>query len=204
MKAIRHVVFDIGRVFIRWEPDIPYRQLILDPAERERFLNEVCNKAWLKLTDLGIPWAEAEAELIARFPADEAMIRAYRQHWSEMVPGEVEGSVGALDAVLKGGHDVTALTNFADDTFAVATERFPFLMRMRGITVSARVGLLKPDVRIYQRHARDFELEPAATLFFDDIAANVEGARTAGWIAEQFRDADGMRADLVRYGVLTS
>ncbi len=202
MSAIRHVVFDIGKVLIRWEPDIPYRRLIPDQAARERFLAEVCNGTWLRLTDVGVTWAEAEDRLIARFPDEEPLIRAFRPHWPEMIPGPIDDSVAVLEEVLAAGHDVTGLTNFADDTFDVASERFAFLKRMRGITVSARVRLLKPDVAIFRRHAEKFGLEPAATLFVDDVMANVEGARAAGWNAEQFQDAERMRADLARYGVL--
>ena len=78
---------------------------------------------------------------------------------------------------------------------------FPFLNAFRGITVSAEIGLMKPELAIYRHHEKTFGLDPAATLFFDDSAANVEGARAAGWKAEQFTGADKMRADLARYGV---
>ena len=130
------------------------------------------------------------------------MIRAFRRHWHEMVPAEVEGTPEILDALIANGHDVTALTNFADDTFDEAKERFPRLKAFRGVTVSARVRLAKPDKAIFLRHAADFALEPAATLFFDDIPVNVEGARSAGWNAEVFTGADQMLADLERYGIV--
>ena len=37
------------------------------------------------------------------------------------------------------------LTNFASDTFREAQERFGFLKRPRGVTVSGDVRLIKPD-----------------------------------------------------------
>jgi len=199
--GIRHIVFDLGRVLLRWEPDLPYRALIPDAAERERFLNEVCNSAWLLKTDLGETWPDAEADLIARFPADEAMIRAFRRNWHAMVPGEVEGAHRILDALLAAGHDVTALTNFGADTFDEVTPRFPLLRKFRGVTVSGKVRLVKPDPAIYQHHTRVFGLDPAATLFFDDVARNVAGARRAGWKAEVFTNPEQARADLARYGI---
>ncbi|MEQ9692012.1 MAG: HAD-IA family hydrolase, partial [Bauldia litoralis] len=116
--------------------------------------------------------------------------------------GHLQDSVATLEALLDAGWDVTALTNFAGDTFDVARQRFGFLDRFRGTTVSGRIGLIKPDRAIYDHHATTFDLDPGATLFFDDTMANVEGARAAGWHAELFRDADGLRADLRRYGVL--
>ena len=46
MSEIRHVVFDLGQVLIRWDPEIPYRRLIPDAVERRRFLTEVCTREW--------------------------------------------------------------------------------------------------------------------------------------------------------------
>lgn len=38
----------------------------------------------------------------------------------------------------------------------------------------------RPAPAIYALHARSFGLEPARTLFIDDVQANVEAARDAG------------------------
>jgi 2-haloacid dehalogenase len=40
-------------------------------------------------------------------------------------------------------------------------------------------------------------------LFFDDALVNVEGARSAGWSAEQFTSVEGLRTDVARYTGLT-
>ncbi len=92
------------------------------------------------------------------------------------------------------------LTNFAADTFRHARELFPFLNRPRGVTVSGEIFLIKPDVEIYHVHARDFGLDPAKSLFIDDTAVNVEGAKAAGWHAVQFTGAAKLREDLATYG----
>ncbi len=39
--AIGHIVFDVGRVLIHWDPEIPYRNLITDETRRRWFLSEV-------------------------------------------------------------------------------------------------------------------------------------------------------------------
>ena len=130
------------------------------------------------------------------------MIRAFRRHWPEMLPGEIAESVAIAEALIAGGADVTGLTNWAADTFPLAEPRFPILGKFRGITVSGRVRLVKPDLAIFHHHAEHFGLEPGATLFFDDNPANVEGARAAGWNAEPFVSPTQLRADLGRYGIL--
>ena len=200
MNDIRHIVFDLGRVLIRWEPDIPYRRLIPDEAARNHFLAEICNHAWLLKTDRGETWESAEQELIAEHTDKADLIRAFRRHHAEMLPGEIEASVILAESLIARGMDVTALTNWAPDTFPEAVKRFPILSRFRGITVSGRVGIVKPDPAIYALHATTFGLNPAATLFFDDNPVNVEAARKAGWKAEVVTTPEQLRADLEQYG----
>jgi FMN phosphatase YigB (HAD superfamily) len=42
----------------------------------------------------------------------------------------------------------------------------------------------------------DIDLVPEATLFIDDVAANVAAARNAGWHCVQFDSPDRLRRDL--------
>lgn len=198
---VRHVVFDIGKVLIHYDPNIPFSRLIPDEAERRAFFEAVCTHEWNLEQDRGRGWPEAEAELIALHPEKEGLIRAFRQHWHEMVSHSYDDSVAIMSALIEGGHDVTMLTNFAADTFSEAKVKFPFLTLPRGVTVSGEVGLIKPDREIYDRHAESFGLEPAATLFIDDSPQNVEGAIAAGWQAVQFTGAEQLRRDLARLGV---
>lgn len=201
MTEIRHIVFDIGKVLIHYDPELPYRRLIPDEERRAWFLGQVCTPDWNVEQDRGRPWADAEALLIERHPGEEELIRAFRRRWHEMVPHAYDGSVAIMERLVDAGRDVTMLTNFAADTFVEARDMFPFLDRPRGVTVSGEAGLLKPDERIYRLHAETFGLEPAATLFIDDSARNVTGARDAGWQAVLFEGPEKLEADLARLGV---
>jgi 2-haloacid dehalogenase len=198
---IRHIVFDIGKVLIHYDPTIPYSRIIPDEAERVWFLGNVCTHEWNVEQDRGRAWQDAEALLIAEHPEREEQIRAFRKYWHEMVPHHYEDSVAIMEGLIDEGRDVTMLTNFASDTFREAQARFPFLSKPRGVTVSGDIGLIKPDVAIYDTHAKSFGLEPAATIFIDDSLPNVEGARAAGWNAVHFTGADRLRSDLAAHGV---
>lgn len=200
-QPIRHIVFDIGKVLIHYDPNLPFSRIIPDETERRWFFDHVCTHDWNLEQDRGRAWADAEAEVIARYPEREEQIRAFRLYWREMVPHAYDDSVAIMKGLIDSGRDVTMLTNFAADTFQEARQIYPFLDLPRGVTVSGEIGLLKPDVAIYERHASDFNLDPAASLFIDDVLANVEGARAAGWQAVQFMGADKLRADLDKLGV---
>ncbi|NMN72082.1 HAD family phosphatase [Rhizobium sp. 57MFTsu3.2] len=198
---IDHIVFDIGKVLIHYDPNIPFSRLIPDEAERKWFFENVCTHDWNVEQDRGRTWEEAEALLIEVHPDREEHIRAFRKYWHEMVPHSYDDSVTIMEGLIADGQDVTMLTNFASDTFREAQVRFPFLTKPRGVTVSGDVGLIKPNIAIYEAHAKSFGLNPAATIFIDDSAPNVDGAKAAGWDAVLFTGADKLRADLAARGV---
>ena len=198
---IRHIVYDIGQVLVHYDPLIPFKRIIPDDAKRDWFFNEVCTGAWNHEQDRGRPWAEAEAEAIARHPDEADNIRAFRAHWEEMIPYCYEDSVALFRRLAASKHDVTLLTNFAADTFTLCQARYPFLEESRGITVSGEIGMVKPDRNIFERHTEAFGLTPEATLFIDDKAVNIEGAKAIGWHGIQFENAAQLERDLARYGI---
>lgn len=201
MSEIRHIVYDIGKVLIHYDPDIPFSRIIPDPVERRWFFDNVCTSDWNIEQDRGRSWEEAEALLIADHPDHENSIRAFRRHWHEMVPHAYDDSVELMEGLVDAGHDVTMLTNWASDTFREARERFAFLEKPRGVTVSGDIGLIKPDRRIYDHHVASFGLEPKASLFIDDSQKNVNAAIDAGWQAVLFTNAKTLEADLERLGI---
>jgi 2-haloacid dehalogenase len=201
MTQVRHIVFDIGKVLIHYDPDLPFSRLIPDAEERKWFFDNVCTSPWNIEQDRGRTWEEAEAVLIPQHPSHEENIRNFRRYWHEMVPYAYHDSVALMERLIDGGHDVTLLTNWAADTFVEARARFPFLEKPRGITVSGEIGVIKPERGIYDHHAKTFGLEPAASLFIDDSQKNVDGARAAGWQAVLFTDVGALESDLRRLGV---
>lgn len=175
------LVFDIGKVLIRWDAEIPYRRLIPDDDARAAFFRDVLPPAWNLEQDRGRTWAAAEAEKIALFPQYADLIRAWRQNWHETVPGDIPENVAVLEGALAAGIPCYAITNFASDTFREAQARFPFLTRFAGIVVSAEERLIKPDPAIFEVFLTRYGMRAGDCLFMDDSAANIATARDLGF-----------------------
>ncbi len=81
---------------------------------------------------------------------------------------------------------------------------FPELFALCGAQsyVSAQFGAAKPDPAVYRACVAAAGAVPAETLFVDDSAANVQGARAAGLAAHHFADASSLAAALREYGAL--
>jgi 2-haloacid dehalogenase len=200
--AIDTVIFDLGNVLIAWDPRRLYRQLIHDETQREWFLREVCNSAWNEQQDAGRPWAEATALLRAEFPQHAELIDAYHLRWEETLVGPIEESVALLAELKARGVRLLALTNWSQETFPVARERYPFLQWFEGIVVSGEERLIKPDARIYQCLLDRYAVDPARALYIDDSARNVAAAEALGMQGWWFRDAAGLRDRLAELALL--
>ena len=70
------------------------------------------------------------------------------------------------------------------------------------MTFSSEHGIKKPERGIYEHVVGDLAASPADLVFFDDREKNVEGARAAGWVAQQWESAAVARQFLVERRVL--
>ncbi len=195
-RRISTIVFDFGGVLLEWNPRYLYRKIFADPVEMEWFLTNVCTTEWNLAQDKGRPWAEAEAETIARHPKYASEIRAFRARWHEMVPHAIDGSVDILETLAACGVPLYAITNFAADTCNECREKYAFLRHFRGVVVSGEIGHLKPEAAIYERLASEYGLDLATCLFIDDVQKNVDGARAAGMDAVRFESPEKLLSDL--------
>lgn len=200
MAGVRVVVFDIGGVLLDWDPRRLYRELLPDPAELDRFLAEVCTPAWNATIDAGRPFDEACDELAARHPAYADLIHAWKRQ-DEMVAGEIAGTAELVGRLHDAGTPLYLLTNMPADVFAARRRTYPVLRRFDGAVVSGEEGVLKPSPEIFAALRERYRLDPAETLFVDDMEVNVAGARAAGFLAHRFVGAPALETELRAHGL---
>ncbi|KND82852.1 HAD family hydrolase [Aggregatibacter actinomycetemcomitans serotype b str. SCC4092] len=191
----------MGGVLVDWNPRHLYRKIFSNDAEMERFLAEVCNSEWNARQDAGRSWSEGVAEAVKQHPQYEAEIRAYHERWTETLNGAIDDTVALLEPLKRSGVRLLALTNWSNETFHFAEERFPFLTEFEGILVSGYERLAKPDPRIFNLLIERYHLNPQHTVFIDDNLRNVEGARNVGLHTLQFTHAQKLKQDLITLGV---
>jgi 2-haloacid dehalogenase len=194
------VVFDIGNVLIGWDPRNLYRRLFAGRTdEMEWFLANVCNDEWNLEQDRGRSFAEGVALLLAAHPGRwHDFIRAYDTGWTEMLSGEIAGTVAILDALHARGTPLYAITNWNQDTFRRTHQRC--LDRFRGIVVSGDERLVKPDPAIYRLLCERHELRAADCVFIDDSPKNVRGAETAGMRGVLYESPEQLERNLRALG----
>ena len=92
-------LFDLGGVFFDWDPNHFFKNVFDDDEERKYFLTEVCNDQWNFQQDAGRSIADAELELIPKFPHYENEIKMYYKNHRKMIRGTFEESIKVLRPV---------------------------------------------------------------------------------------------------------
>ena len=194
--ATKAVVFDLGGVLIDWDPRYLYRKLLADEAAVEEFLATVCTPEWNDEQDRGRPFAEGVAELVERHPVHAAAITAYHERWTEMLGGDIAGTVELLAELRDTGVPLYALTNWSAETFGITRQRYQFLAWFDGVLVSGEERMIKPDPAIFRLLLDRFGLDPQTVFYIDDSPANVAAASQLGFDAVRFTGPEQLRRNL--------
>jgi putative hydrolase of the HAD superfamily len=108
----------------------------------------------------------------------EEMIEAIRRCWERLKTGAITNNWVAED---NGGSRIDELSS--GPLFDVVIE-------------SAKVGLRKPDPRIYELACEQLDVPPSEAVFLDDIGANLKPARAMGMTTIKVVDIDEAIAEL--------
>ena len=200
---VSNIIFDLGGVLIDWNPRYVYRHIFDDEKKMEWFLTEICSSDWNEQQDAGRTLAEGTQLLQDQFPEWKQEIAAFYGRWEEMLGGAIDPTVDILKEIHDNNrHNLYALTNWSNETFPVALERYDFLQIFEGIVVSGKEMCKKPDQRIYRILLDRFGLKPNESLFIDDNKRNVQAALQLGIQALWFDTPEKLRLDLKEMHIL--
>ena len=196
------VIFDIGNVLTRWQPEAFYDQVI-GQERRQALFAAVDLLGMNQSLDAGAPFRDTVYALAALNPAWEAEIRWWHDRWTELTLPHIDGSIALVRALKAKGVQVFALTNSGASVFEAARQSQPFLTLFDRCYVSGAMGVMKPDPAIYRAVEVDCGLPAESLLFTDDKAENIVAAARRGWRVHQFESWQGLAARLVAEGLLT-
>ncbi|MDR2673574.1 MAG: HAD family phosphatase [Opitutaceae bacterium] len=198
---IKNIIFDLGNVFIEWDPRKAFRGLIA-PENMERFMREVWRDEWNDNLDRGITLADNTRSLCEKYPAHAVYITCYHEHWRETLGAVNAGSVALLADLKRAGLRAYALSNWSAETFPSVRAEHSFFDLFDDIVISGDVGLCKPGAEIYQLLLKRHGLLPGECAFIDDRPDNVAAAARLGIAGIQFQTATQVREELEARGVL--
>lgn len=200
---IRLVCFDIGGVLVRIHHNLgavaDSLGIVVRPGtERTPLANPIVDAYQAARISYD--------EFLARLADHFAISREDAARIHHGVPiAPYEGTLELIQELEAAGIATGCLSNTNAEHWArlIDPAQFANVARLKTKIASHLVGLYKPEPEIYR--AFEEASSESAVLFFDDSAANVEGARAVGWKAElidpQQDPARQLRDHLKAYGV---
>ena len=203
MSKIDTIIFDLGGVLIDWNPEYVYLEIFNgDQKKVDWFLNTICTSDWNVEQDAGRTFHEATEFLINKYPEYEEWIRIYYDRWEDMLGGPIPETVILLNKLKKANaHRLYALTNWSEEAFPVARQRYDFLNHFEGIVVSGEEKTRKPYPKIYEIILERYQIEPQKSIFIDDNFDNVMAAQKIGINSIQFKSTKQLEQELLKLGV---
>ncbi len=179
---IRHIVFDMGQVLVRFSDGLFSERLRLSEADAELIRREVlATTEWVRMDRGTISDDDALARMCARLPQRLHDTAAYLVHrWNDpIVP--VPGMADVARDLKAAGYDLYLLSNAASRQHTYWHD-IPGSEYFSGTFISADYHLLK---------------------FIDDSAATIEASENAGMAGIVFHgDAARLRRQLAERGIL--
>ena len=184
------LVFDFGAVLFNWRPDVLVRALFPlqapTPAAARQLAAAIFQHPDWQAFDRGTNELPSVIERTARrlsLPHEtvHGLMSCIPEHLTPIT--QTVALLARLDRRRKthGGVGLYFLSNMPAPFARVLEQRHAFLGWFDGGVFSGDVRLIKPQPEIFQLLQTRYALDPAQTVFIDDLATNVRAARDHGW-----------------------
>jgi putative hydrolase of the HAD superfamily len=210
-----NVVFDFGAVLFTWRPVDLVTECFPDraptPALAGHLAHEVFGHTdWQGFDRGAVSMAEVIDRTVDRLGLDRAALTKLVESIGErLVP--MPDSIGLLNRLhalraeqqVKGGEPLNLyfLSNMPVPYARTLEQSHPFLQKFDGGIFSGDVLLIKPEPAIYQLLQTRYALDPAQTIFIDDLLGNIDAARAQGWHGIHFNNAEQVSHGLQSLGI---
>jgi putative hydrolase of the HAD superfamily len=197
-----NLVFDLGGVVVRWDPDAIIAGVFSDPATRAKVKAGVFDHA---------DWLELDRGTLGR---DDAIARAAKR--TGISAGEMKRLLHAVPASLvvfpetvellyrlkRKDYPLYCLSNMHFASIEYLEKTHTFWDVFDGRVISCRLQLCKPESGIYEHLLQTYGLNAQDTLFIDDVQKNLDAAAKLGVRTLRFENAAQCERELRALGLM--
>ena len=184
-----NIVFDLGGVVFKWQPDAIVESIFDDPATRYLVRNEIIGHAdWLELDRGTMTLSQAIERGAARTGlAPQDIERVFNAVPHFLTP--IDATVDLIHELSETDNRLFVLSNMHLASIAYLEQQHDFWHKFDGVVISSRIQMVKPEQQIYEYLLNRYQLDAAETIFIDDIPENLEAAASMGIQTIRFIDS---------------
>ncbi|MCX6066035.1 MAG: HAD family phosphatase [Chloroflexi bacterium] len=192
---IKAIYFDLGGVIVRTEDKTLRTELgqrfgmTYDQIDRFVFGCETAKKASIGLISEEQHWRDVARRL--EQPESDWQSIADAFFGGDKIDRDMLAFIESVRPAIKTGVISNAWNGLRD-----YMRKNGFLAPFDDVIVSAEVGIVKPDARIYQLALDKFGIQPEEAVFVDDMPENIAACQALGMQGVQFKTAEQVLADV--------
>jgi putative hydrolase of the HAD superfamily len=192
-----NIVFDLGGVVFDWRPDKIIHRVFTDPMTRKLVKAQIFEHVdWVELDRGTITFDQAVVRGASRtgLPA-----KSIEKLLNEVPPSltPIQGTIDLIRSIRDSDNRFFVLSNMHIASISHLEEQYDIWEMFDGIVISSRIERVKPEPGIYEYLLNTYKLEPAETVFIDDMRENLEAASLQGIQTIHFVDSVQCRQALV-------
>ena len=202
MGCALNIIFDLGGVVVRWEPDAIIAAVFAQPADRLKVRSEfVGHEDWLAL-DRG---TMAPDQAVLRASQRTGLPSAALGRFLDLVPSSlvaIPETVALMQRLKSNDHKLFCLSNMQFASIEHLERVYSFWHLFDGVAVSCRLKVIKPEAAIYAHVLAQHQLNAQETVFIDDVEGHLAGAAAFGIRTIKFEGAAQCEQQLRQLGCL--
>jgi glucose-1-phosphatase len=186
-ENIEFLIFDLGNVIIDIDYDFSINELKkLLPEHKHRLTDKFFTSNFHKEFEKGLISSDQFRNEVRNLYGENWHDTQIDHIWNSLLREIPQERIDLIKSLRKTYH-MAVLSN----TNQIHVEKFDEILQQNTsekslfdlfdkVFLSHEMGLAKPDVAIYEAVLNDISISPHKVLFFDDLPANLEGAKKTG------------------------
>lgn len=192
-----NIVFDLGGVVFKWQPDAIIKSLFEDSETQETVRADIFEHPdWVELDRGTIALDQA----IERGATRTGLPRQDIERLLNAVPrflAPIEETIELIRTTRDTDNRLFILSNMHHASITYLEQRHDIWDMFDGIVISSRIRKVKPEIEIYEHLLTAYQLNVAETIFIDDMSENLAAASSIGIQTIRFVDPSQCRQALV-------
>ena len=198
---IKNVIFDVGDTLI----DFRHQEYMHDLGFSEdtiKFLtdNMIFTDFWEQMDRGEKNVDEACDHFCSLYPELKKEIEMFWADTQDIV-AEFDFAKPLIMSMKEKGYKVFLLSNYPAQLAELHWPKLSFLPEMDGYIISAKVGIIKPDEKIYRMLMDRYRLHAEECVFIDDNPNNIEAANKLGITGILFTGYEDLKKELDKLGI---
>jgi putative hydrolase of the HAD superfamily len=197
-----NIVFDLGGVVFNWQPDAIIRRVFQDSETQNLVRAEIFEHVdWVELDRGTITFDQAVVRGASRTGLPrESIEKLLNEVPPSLTP--IQGTIDLIRSIRRSENRFFVLSNMHSASIIYLEKNHTIWDMFEGIVISSRIQKVKPEIEIYEYLLKTYELNPAETVFIDDMSENLAAASSTGIQTIKFVDSSRCRQALVDLGCI--